>query len=751
MKKHNFVILGLLLFFVFSLNAQEIDYHRLQSEGEVPTDFLTNSIEDYERSKDRLQSEDDDRDILEYKESFLAKSKWHLNRILKSGIIVYNDTITNYVRKVADTVLQDFPGIRNELRFYTATHSSVNAFSTDAGVIIFNTGLIAQLENEAQLAFVIAHEVVHYYKKHSIKGYIVKQKVSQEIKDVEALSKDKHLALAKNNRSREKEFEADKIGFQKFFSTTDYSRQAAMGVMDVLQYSYLPLNEVKFSSSILTNKYFSIPDKFLLYEVSLISAGDDYEDKMSTHPSVRKRRESLKKRILRENKSDKGNDFIISENKFQKVRKKARKSTIRRHMIETDYPRAIYDAFIMLQNNHNDPYMQKVIAGALYGTAVYKSNYSGEPLIDNYKEIEGESQQVYYLLNKLPDVWTNVIAVQYAWRLHKLYPDDRYLNNILEHLLFTLIDEHKIHLDDFYENSKEAYLAQKDSIINLNDPESEKLESKYDRIKKKNKKNQVSSGEEEYRFAFVDMLKDQEFIDAYEDAEEEVKETNEKEEVSYADIKKKLSEEKEQKKKENYGFRVGVDRAIMLDPLFLSINQKKEEEIQFFKTDQKKQVLSQLIEENSREVNLDAIMFDPWRLDTNDTEKYNEIMLMKDWKTEYFNHEGLRIYPFATNDIYPVMEKYDVRYLNYTGVVNGRVTDLSSNKGCSYFYLLAFPMAIYEWVKPTYKMVLFSTLIDLKSAKTMFSYKSSVPNRAGKYRMKTRIYDLLKQIKTKDE
>ena len=39
------------------------------------------------------------------------------------------------------------------------------------GMMIVNTGLMARVRNEAQLAAVLGHEAGHYYRKHSIERY----------------------------------------------------------------------------------------------------------------------------------------------------------------------------------------------------------------------------------------------------------------------------------------------------------------------------------------------------------------------------------------------------------------------------------------------------------------------------------------------------------------------------------------------------------------------------------------------------
>ena len=51
---------------------------------------------------------------------------------------------------------EDNQSLLDEVRIYVTKSPYVNAFSTDQGVIMINIGLIAQLENEAQLAYAVA-------------------------------------------------------------------------------------------------------------------------------------------------------------------------------------------------------------------------------------------------------------------------------------------------------------------------------------------------------------------------------------------------------------------------------------------------------------------------------------------------------------------------------------------------------------------------------------------------------------------
>jgi predicted Zn-dependent protease len=54
-----------------------------------------------------------------------------------------------------------------EFRFYVIESADLNAAALPDGTVLVNTGLLAALENEAQLAFVLGHEIAHVTQAHS--------------------------------------------------------------------------------------------------------------------------------------------------------------------------------------------------------------------------------------------------------------------------------------------------------------------------------------------------------------------------------------------------------------------------------------------------------------------------------------------------------------------------------------------------------------------------------------------------------
>ena len=112
------------------------------------------------------------------------------------------------VENIADTLLHDYPELRRNLRFYTVKSPEVNAFATGQGMIFVNTGLVAHADNEAQLAFIIGHEIIHYYRQHATEMLTRKDNPRRRNNEEEELS----IFIKRHNRSRQMENEADSLG-----------------------------------------------------------------------------------------------------------------------------------------------------------------------------------------------------------------------------------------------------------------------------------------------------------------------------------------------------------------------------------------------------------------------------------------------------------------------------------------------------------------------------------------------------------
>jgi len=87
---------------------------------------------------------------------------------ITSGNIVKNEEINSYIKKVFCKVSPEYC---NEIRIYIIHMPFFNASMYPNGMMHIWTGALLRIQNEAQLAALIGHELSHYLKRHSYEAY----------------------------------------------------------------------------------------------------------------------------------------------------------------------------------------------------------------------------------------------------------------------------------------------------------------------------------------------------------------------------------------------------------------------------------------------------------------------------------------------------------------------------------------------------------------------------------------------------
>jgi len=112
-----------------------------------------------------------------------------------------------------------------EFRFFVVEDSSINAASLPDGTLLINTALLGAIQNEAQLAFVLSHEIahvlqVHYWREvHETRGQrvgliIAGVAAGAFIGDLGTFLAGMGIASVVNGHQRELENQADRLGLQ---------------------------------------------------------------------------------------------------------------------------------------------------------------------------------------------------------------------------------------------------------------------------------------------------------------------------------------------------------------------------------------------------------------------------------------------------------------------------------------------------------------------------------------------------------
>lgn len=91
-------------------------------------------------------------------------------RLLGAAPLAADEALQRYVNNVGRWLASqtERPGL--PWRFGVLEAPQLNAFATPGGHIFVTRGLVARMQNEAELAGVLAHEIAHVLKKHHLKA-----------------------------------------------------------------------------------------------------------------------------------------------------------------------------------------------------------------------------------------------------------------------------------------------------------------------------------------------------------------------------------------------------------------------------------------------------------------------------------------------------------------------------------------------------------------------------------------------------
>ncbi|MFL6654182.1 MAG: M48 family metalloprotease [Sulfurifustis sp.] len=159
-------------------------------------------------SVEPMHSANDVNTLTEKEKRVWAEANDYDAAMQNAGYTYDNPAVTRYLQGIMDRIYPDF---RGTIKVRVAKSPYLNAFALPNGSIYFNLGLLARLENEAQLATVLAHEGGHFILKH---GY----RQRQQVKNSAALSLFVGDTLAMSSiygYSRDLEREADMIGYRQ--------------------------------------------------------------------------------------------------------------------------------------------------------------------------------------------------------------------------------------------------------------------------------------------------------------------------------------------------------------------------------------------------------------------------------------------------------------------------------------------------------------------------------------------------------
>ncbi|MFI5172384.1 MAG: M48 family metallopeptidase [Chitinophagales bacterium] len=741
--KKQIIFISAILFNYITLFAQQTDFDHFQSlraKGPVPEDFTKLSSEKFREDRETMESSSQ-REAAD-KETFLLESNFLMDEILHSGRVIFGDPVSVYLNQMKDILLKDEPELRDRIRVYTLLSNEVNAFTADNGIVLVTTGLISQVENEAQIAFILCHEFNHFIKKHAITSYIENRKIERGSGAYRSLG-NSDIDLEKFRYSKELETEADQLGLT-LFNKSAYSVEAAQGVFDVLLYSYLPFDEVEFDTTYFNEGYYALPGEYFLDSLNAISAEEDYDDAESTHPNIKKRREAMFIAIKNVN-DDNRNAFILPEEEFHHIQKLCRYEGCELFLNNLEYEDAFYQAYLLQQTDTSNIYLKRVMAESLYALSIY---HTAGNLPENhryYKKIEGNSEQVFYFFYKIKDPELNTLALKYTWEAHLADPSNTQLSAMCQQLASDLQIKNETSIKSFY-NAKQAEGAMaKNKMIKLDTIEIEedavvieepKTKSKYQKIKEETKTKPVEGKSDKpdtyWRYAFVDYMEDPQFTEL----------------MASTDETETESEEEKNKIKEEY--QLGLNKIVFVNPLYVSIDERNEK-VEYEKAETNRIELKDKIFLNASLLKLDVEYIDHNSIEQGEAEKFNDLSLLNRWIAEKLDHmeNEVDIINLTNDELKELSGKYDAENFAWMGIMAFR--EKERNIGSKIMLCLIYPLApilIVDMIKPNFTTFFFTLVVNSKTGEIEMQYFNDTKINDSASVQNSNIYYILQQIKT---
>lgn len=354
------LVSGFIFLQLGSAISQSTDFIPLRCQGEVPDLF-----KQYAQVKARLSQQKINKSNLSKKEKRILNEYntgniFLLDQLLSSGRITYGDELTSYLEKLLDVILNGSPEIRKNINIFTLRSPEPNAFATGHGYIFVTTGLMARIKNEAQLAFILCHEIQHYLLKHSLESLKYNKKMSERV----ASRGEKFESAIKKiyKFSRKNEFEADSAGLELFLKTpySAYVSMEALGDLDTaMETPFLKSSRInKNWLETETYKFESILEKKIKNVLKNNTNNNEEEEEeeedddeegltkkdFSTHPEIQDRINAILG-ILKEREKHKIKDsvfYIIGNEEFLKIQKMARFEVVYENYIYGNYAQAYY-------------------------------------------------------------------------------------------------------------------------------------------------------------------------------------------------------------------------------------------------------------------------------------------------------------------------------------------------------------------------------------------------------------------------
>ena len=739
MKKE--LIFTSLLFVLGFHSIGQNNYTPLKSEGIIPNDFVLATKAKIKEDVLEIENSSLSRKEQKYKTDFVFGSNFGVDAMLLNGSVLYNDSISNYVKKVAKEVLREDLDLYNKLRFYTIKDETANAFTTANGIIFVTTGLMARLQNEAQLAFILCHEISHYTLEDGETDYVKKQKVingDKGYKGVSLLEK-MHLIFGYSKKS---EFEADEEGLSLFLKT-DYYKGSAISSFEILMHSDEPILDMPFDFASLQGESYQFPERYFLDE---LKEKIEYSDTFSTHPSANKRMYNVED-IIGDDEIG-GDSFIVSKTEFERVKYLSCMESLLAQIKLGSFLEALHNANNLKQIYPANSFIRNIETYCMYSLS--KAALYGDKADYIIAEDFGNLSETNFFFKKIQKNDLLFLSVEQSYMNYSKEMSNAFAGNIFKDLVRDMV-RNEFYFDQF---KKEKWMNA-DSIIRDSsfyfNRRGKKLTAEQVTKRIKREKKRVANAYCQY--SFVGLFKEgDKFETIYKEIEKEVKDEIELEEETFLEKEEETMLSLNVVKK---GISVGIDSVLFIYPSFKQVVVKKEGVIERkgkkkLRNTLKEEQIVESFERNAKKMDMHFDVLKERGEEALNTERYNGRAMIfssiMDRAAVGFREQLI----FNGQYVGEIKEQFGTSNIAFMSMIDINYPGTFDPLHIPFIFLtgLGLPAVIYLAI-PKGNTIFSFVIINLESGKIPFYYGGRYDGTFSKKKMDMHTFHILNQVKSK--
>lgn len=709
----------------------------LQSEGDLPYDFTPRFTEDFiERAHDGVSGSRQDKE----KEELMLRAEFALHEMIVSGDVLFGDPITNYLEEITDKLLSDDSRLRDEIQVYTLKSNVPNAFMTSNGRLFVTTALIAQVQNESEIAYIMAHEIAHHVHEDIARGF-EKGYEDEYDKDMNTAAR----RLSKFEYSREMELEADEYAFELLVESGAYNPENAVDIFDVMLYAYLPFDELAFDHKWLLPNDVEFPP-FIINKIEDggdITAEKDADDTHSTHPNIEKRQDQFVDAVLEMEDAPKGLDKNpLGEDRFNEIQRLARIDAVKQDLRYANYVRVVYNAFTMAKRDTSlTEFATQATATALQAMASYKNDDEYNDLTRRSDYNEGSIFEVYTILEELDDDDATALALAYTYRAHLQYPENKSIEMAYDNMIHQVVRFHEKELKDF----TAAIVADTASVDTLSEEEYAQLSKiekiRYDRSLEGSYGSWVGSILTEHS---ADEKLAEDFKAALEEYEDDMGDRDGMTEEVYREYLDESSSDDDEYEDKHLNLR----EVIYIAPEMYYIRPADgDEAFKMDKTLEYREEMDKAAQSAMRSAGLRPTVLSPNEFRSGSIEEYNDYATLKAWYEERLNHVNTPAEVSSQNEAIAIADRLEVDYLVVPLVLHSDVPAITAPQVVYSVVLFPLlPFTILDGFTSDDKTFIVCYVMNIRTGSVVLANFRSYEGRLYSDYTKQMFYDMFYQI-----